>query len=85
MWVERERMMNSRKRRIAAARQRPSSPLGRFTTTTTYKTFSLFFKGDLSSASEDDNSEDDSDSRDLAAYHCRHCFSTCIILIFNFN
>lgn len=33
--------------------------------------------GDLSSASEDDNSDEDSDSRDLAAYHCRHCFSTC--------
>ena len=33
--------------------------------------------GDLSSASEDDNSDDDSDSRDLTGYHCRHCFSTC--------
>merc|ERR1711946_48748 len=32
--------------------------------------------GDLSSASEDDNSDDDSDSRDLAGYHCRHCFTT---------
>ncbi|CAG7835910.1 unnamed protein product [Allacma fusca] len=32
--------------------------------------------GDLSSASEDDNSEEDSDSRDLSGYHCRHCFST---------
>ena len=35
-----------------------------------------FHAGDLSSASEDDNSDDDSDSRDLAGYHCRHCFST---------
>ncbi|EFX72086.1 hypothetical protein DAPPUDRAFT_308596 [Daphnia pulex] len=34
------------------------------------------FRRDLSSASEDDNSDEDSDSRDLAAYHCRHCFST---------
>lgn len=46
--------------------------------------------GDLSSASEDDNSDDDSDSRDLAGYHCRHCFTTSkpitiiiIILIIN--
>ncbi len=41
--------------------------------------FVYFFveTGDLSSASEDDNSDDDSDSRDLTGYHCRHCFSTC--------
>ena len=43
--------------------------------------FPFLDAGDLSSASEDDNSDDDSDSRDLAAYHCRHCFSTCKYLI----
>jgi hypothetical protein len=33
-----------------------------------------FILGDLSSASEEDNSEEDSDS--LSGYHCRHCFTT---------
>lgn len=37
--------------------------------------------GDLSSASEDELSEDDSDSRDLSGYHCRHCFTTSKVTI----
>lgn len=32
--------------------------------------------GDGSSGSEEDNSEDDSDSRDHTTYRCQHCFST---------
>ena len=37
----------------------------------------FLFAGDLSSASEvSDNESDDSDSRDLSGYACRHCFTT---------
>lgn len=30
---------------------------------------------DCSSGSEEDNSEDDSDSRDQSGFRCQHCFS----------
>lgn len=33
---------------------------------------------ETSSVTEDDNSEDDSDSRESAAYRCTHCFTTSI-------
>lgn len=35
-----------------------------------------YFLGEGSSGSEEDNSEDDSDSRDNASLRCQHCFST---------
>lgn len=38
-----------------------------------------FFSGEGSSGSEDENSEDDSDSRDHA-YRCQHCFATSKLL-----
>jgi hypothetical protein len=37
------------------------------------------FSGEGSSGSEDENSEDDSDSRDHA-YRCQHCFATSKLL-----
>jgi len=43
-----------------------------------------FFSGEGSSGSEDENSEDDSDSRDHA-YRCQHCFATSKLLaLWNF-
>lgn len=33
-------------------------------------------KGEGSSGSEEENSEDDSDSRDQTINRCQHCFST---------
>ena len=37
----------------------------------------FFFTVDLSSASElSDNDCDDSDSRELSGYSCRHCYTT---------
>lgn len=42
-----------------------------------YNNWHCFVIGDLSSASEgSDNESDDSDSRDLSGYACRHCFTT---------
>lgn len=44
----------------------------------------VFFSGEGSSGSEDENSEDDSDSRDHA-YRCQHCFATSKLLaLWNF-
>ena len=43
-----------------------------------------YFPGEGSSGSEDENSEDDSDSRDHA-YRCQHCFATSKLLaLWNF-
>ena len=39
--------------------------------------------GDLSSASElSDNDSDDSDSRELSGYSCRHCYTTSECLLY---
>ena len=39
--------------------------------------FNIVCIADLSSASEvSDNDSDDSDSRDLSGYACRHCYTT---------
>ena len=47
--------------------------------------FTLYLAGDLSSASEvSDNDSDDSDSRDLSGYACRHCFTTSKSLYLHF-
>ncbi|KAG1686304.1 Arginine-glutamic acid dipeptide repeats protein [Nymphon striatum] len=46
-----------------------------------YSTFLLFIYNrkpplDMSSASEEENDSDDSDSRDMSGYACHHCFTT---------
>lgn len=44
----------------------------------------FYFAGEGSSGSEEDNSEDDSDSRDQTINRCQHCFSTSKIQDFFF-
>lgn len=38
--------------------------------------------GDGSSGSEEENTDDDSDSRETAAYQCQHCFTTSKLPVF---